>query len=102
MGEMMGAALAGYTQALGAAYVQAAASGTPPYFQTLAQSTLESYAQSPELQAIMGRYAAQIVDANALQKEMANEDLQSWNLSMKAWHGAGHGPITAKTQASVQ
>ena len=102
MGEMMGAALAGYTQALGAAYAQAAASGTPPDFQTLAQSTLESYAQSPELQAIMGQYAAQIVDANALQKEMATKISAALESSMKAYMEQVMATITAKTQASVQ
>ena len=102
MGEMMGAALAGYTQALGAAYAQAAASGTPPDFQTLAQSTLESYAQSPELQAIMGQYAAQIVDANALQKEMATKISAALESSMKAYMEQVMSTITAKTQASVQ
>ena len=102
MGEMMGAALAGYTQALGAAYAQAAASGTPPDFQTLAQSTLESYAQSPELQAIMGQYAAQIVDANALQKEMATKISAALESPMKAYMEQVMATITAKTQASVQ
>ena len=102
MGEMMGAALAGYTQALGAAYAQAAASGTPPDFQTLAQSTLESYAQSPELQAIMGQYAAQIVDANALQKEMATKISAALESSMKDYMEQVMATITAKTQASVQ
>ena len=102
MGEMMGAALAGYTQALGAAYAQAAASGTPPDFQTLAQSTLESYAQSPELQAIMGQYAAQIVDANALQKEMATKISAALESSMKAYMEQVMATITTKTQASVQ
>ena len=102
MGEMMGAALAGYTQALGVAYAQAAASGTPPDFQTLAQSTLESYAQSPELQAIMGQYAAQIVDANALQKEMATKISAALESSMKAYMEQVMATITAKTQASVQ
>ena len=102
MGEMMGAALAGYTQALGAAYAQAAASGTPPDFQTLAQSTLESYAQSPELQAIMGQYAAQIVDANALQKEMATKISAALESSMKAYMEQVMATITATTQASVQ
>lgn len=102
MGEMMGAALAGYTQALGAAYAQAAASGTPPDFQTLAQSTLESYAQSPELQALMGQYAAQIVDANALQKEMATKISAALESSMKDYMEQVMATITAKTQASVQ
>ena len=102
MGEMMGAALAGYTQALGAAYAQAAASGTPPDFQALAQTTLESYAQSPELQALMGQYAAQIVDANALQKEMATKISAALESSMKDYMEQVMATITAKTQASVQ
>ncbi len=102
MGEMMGAALAGYTQALGAAYAEAVASGTPPDFQTLAQQTLQSYAQGPELQALMAQYAARIVDANALQREMTTKISAALQSSMASYMEQAMGAIAAKTQASVE
>ena len=102
LAEMMGAALAGYTQALGAAYQQAAASGTPPDFQTLAQETLESYAQSPEVQSIMAEYAVKMVDANALQKEMASKLSAALESSMKSYMEKAMGAISKKTEASVK
>ncbi|MEC4271785.1 ABC transporter ATP-binding protein/permease [Adlercreutzia sp. R25] len=101
MGEMMGAALAGYTQALGAAYQQAASSGTPPDFQQLAQSTLESYAQSSELQTLMAQYAGKIVDANAMQKEMATKISAALQSTMTAYMEQVMAQVAAKTEASM-
>lgn len=101
MGEMMGSALAGYTQALGAAYQQAAASGTPPDFQQLAQSTLQSYAQSPELKALMAQYAGKIVDANAMQKEMTTKISAALQSTMTAYMEQVMAQVAAKTEASM-
>ncbi|MFR1166748.1 MAG: hypothetical protein ACLSDQ_03500 [Adlercreutzia equolifaciens] len=88
MGQMMGAAMAGYANALGAAYQEAmagvAAGGAPPDFQTLAQTTLESYMGSAEFQGLIGQYAAQIVDANAMQREMATKISAALEQSMTA------------------
>ena len=50
----------------------------------------------------MGQYAAQIVDANALQKEMATKISAALESSMKAYMEQVMATITAKTQASVQ
>ncbi len=102
MGEMMGAAMAGYTQALGKAYADAVASGTPPDFQSLAQSTLESYVRGAEMQAIMNQYATKIVDANAMQQEMAGKISAALEQSMAAYMQEAMGVIGAKTEASVQ
>lgn len=106
MGEMMGAAMAGYAQALGKAYQDAmagvAAGGTPPDFQALAQSTLESYVRSAEMQAIMGQYAGKIVDANAMQQEMAAKISAALEKSMTAYMEQAMAAIATKTEASVQ
>ncbi|MEC4184398.1 ABC transporter ATP-binding protein/permease [Adlercreutzia sp. R21] len=102
MGEMMGAAMAGYAQALGKAYADAVASGTPPDFQALAQTTLESYVRSAEMQTIMGQYAGKIVDANAMQQEMATKISAALEQSMAAYMQEAMAAIGAKTEASVQ
>ena len=102
LAEMMGSALAGYTQALGAAYQQAAASGTPPDFQALAQETLESYAQSPEVQGIMAKYAAKMVDTNAMQKEMASKLSAALESTMQSYMKKTMAAISKKTEASVK
>ncbi|MEC4176316.1 ABC transporter ATP-binding protein/permease [Adlercreutzia sp. R7] len=102
MGEMMGAAMAGYAQALGKAYADAVASGTPPDFQSLAQTTLESYVRSAEMQTIMGQYAGKIVDANAMQQEMATKISAALEQSMAAYMQEAMAAIGAKTEASVQ
>ena len=102
MGEMMGAAMAGYTQALGKAYADAVASGTPPDFQQLAQTTLETYVRGAEMQAIMNQYATKIVDANAMQQEMAGKISAALEQSMAAYMQEAMGVIGAKTEASVQ
>ena len=102
MGEMMGAAMAGYTQALGKAYADAVASGMPPDFQQLAQTTLETYVRGAEMQAIMNQYATKIVDANAMQQEMAGKISAALEQSMAAYMQEAMGVIGAKTEASVQ
>ena len=106
MGQMMGAAMAGYANALGAAYQEAmagvAAGGAPPDFQTLAQTTLESYMGSAEFQGLIGQYAAQIVDANAMQREMATKISAALEQSMTSYMQQAMGIIGAKTEASVQ
>lgn len=106
MGEMMGAAMAGYAQALGKAYQDAmadvAAGGAPPDFQQLAQTTLETYVRSAEMQAIMGQYAGKIVDANAMQQEMAAKISAALEKSMTAYMEQAMAAIATKTEASVQ
>ena len=106
MGEMMGAAMAGYANALGAAYQEAMAGvaegGAPPDFQTLAQGTLESYMRSAEFQALVGQYAGKIVDANAMQQEMASKISAALERSMTAYMEEAMGIIGSKTESSVQ
>ncbi|MEY8461298.1 ABC transporter ATP-binding protein/permease [Eggerthellaceae bacterium 24-137] len=102
LAEMMGTALAGYTQALGTAYQQAAASGTPPDFQTLSQETLENYAKSAEIQQIMAKYASKMIDSDAMQKEMASKMSTVLENAMKSYMEKAMATISKKTEASVK
>ena len=106
MGEMMAAAMAGYAQALGAAYQEAMAGvvegGTPPDFPSLAQDTLQSYMGSAEFQALAGQYAGQIVDANALQQELAGKISAALQQSMGSYMEEAMGIIGSKTERAVQ
>lgn len=106
MGEMMAAAMAGYAQALGAAYQEAMAGmaegAAPPDFQSLAQDTLQSYMGSAEFQALAGQYAGQIVDANALQQELAGKISAALQQSMGSYMEEAMGIIGSKTERAVQ
>ncbi len=106
MGEMMAAAMAGYAQALGAAYQEAMAGmaegAAPPDFQQLAQDTLQSYMGSAEFQALAGQYAGQIVDANALQQELAEKISAAIQQSMGSYMEEAMGIIGSKTERAVQ
>ncbi len=102
LAEMMGAAMMGYTQALGAAYQQAAASGTPPDFQQLSQDTLKTYVESPEMQGIMAKYAPQMIDGKAMQKEMSAKVSAALESAMTDYMEKAMAAISKKTEASVK
>ncbi len=99
---MMGAALAGYTQAPAPPMPRPRRRARRRTSRRWRSRRWSPTPKAPELQAIMGQYAAQIVDANALQKEMATKISAALESSMKAYMEQVMATITAKTQASVQ